>query len=95
MDRDVFRRHFIEAAAAARDFAGEYLEESLPDAMRFRVHLNASYDATASSDFKLFPEDSSDGRTCDGAGSRGRDAAATGSRQRQRVDDRSAAQGGS
>lgn len=62
MDRSVFKKHFIEAAAAARDFARRFIEEPLPDAMRFRVHLNSSYDGTASPDFKLFPEDSSDER---------------------------------
>ncbi|MDB5218707.1 MAG: hypothetical protein JWO86_6634 [Myxococcaceae bacterium] len=50
----------VKAAAAARDFARRFIEEPLPDAMHFRVHLNSSYDVNAGPDFKLFPEDSSE-----------------------------------
>ncbi len=63
VDRSVFEQHFIAAAELARDFAREFVEESLPDAMRFRVHLNSSYDANATAEFKLFPQDSSDEHT--------------------------------
>ena len=59
VERSVFRQHLLDAAAAARDFSRQYIEEPLPDAMRFRVHLNSSYDAHATDEFKLFPEDSS------------------------------------
>ena len=59
MDRSVFTRHFMEAAAQTRDFARKFIEEPLPDAMRFRVHLNMSHDANAAAVFRLFPEDSS------------------------------------
>jgi hypothetical protein len=62
MDRSIFEQHFVEAAAAARDFARQFIEETLPDAMRFRVHLNMSHDRNAAPDFKLFPEDSSGAR---------------------------------
>jgi hypothetical protein len=62
MDRSVFKQHFIQAAESARDFARTFLEEPLPDAMRFRVHLNQSYDAHASPDVRLFPEDSAEER---------------------------------
>ncbi|MBO6940159.1 MAG: hypothetical protein JJ863_34625 [Deltaproteobacteria bacterium] len=59
MDRDRFARRFAEAAISARDFARTFIEEPLPDAMRFRVRLNSSYDGTASDDFRLYPGDSS------------------------------------
>lgn len=63
MERALFREHFLLAASRARDFARKFVAETLPDAMRFRVHLNGSYDATASSEFVLFPEDSAEERT--------------------------------
>jgi hypothetical protein len=62
VDRSIFEQHFVEAAAAARDFARQFIEETLPDAMRFRVHLNMSHDRNAAPDFKFFPEDSSGAR---------------------------------
>jgi len=62
VDRSVFSQHFSDAARVALDFAKQYLEEPLPDEMRFRVHLNSSHDANAGAEFKLFPEDSSDDR---------------------------------
>ncbi len=58
MERDEFRRRFVAAYERARDFAREYIEEPLPDAVRFRVELNASYDGHAGDDVKLYPEDS-------------------------------------
>lgn len=59
MERELFTRRLLEAAVSARDFARTFIEEPLPDAMRFRVQLNSSHDANASPDFKLYPEDSS------------------------------------
>ncbi len=59
MERSVFSDNFARATARARDFARQFIEEPLPDALRFRVHLNQSYDGTATAAFKLFPEDSS------------------------------------
>jgi hypothetical protein len=58
MDREVFEHRFIEATRQAREFAQGFIEESLPDAMRFHVHLNRSHDANAGAAFQLFPEDS-------------------------------------
>ena len=57
MLRELFEGRFLRAAAYARDFARGYVEERLPDAMRFRVQLNASYDGNATSEDVLFPED--------------------------------------
>lgn len=62
MERPRFARQLEAAAEAARDFAKRYLEEPLPDAMRFRVRLNASHDANAGPHFKLYPEDASEAR---------------------------------
>ena len=59
MRRDRFEEHFRRAAEQARNFARGFIEEPLPDATVFRVHLNRSHDAHATSEFKLFPEDSS------------------------------------
>lgn len=59
MDRALFEQQLLRAAAEARDFARRVVEETLPDEMRYRVHLNASYDGHATPDFRLFPEDSS------------------------------------
>ncbi|MEQ8277009.1 MAG: hypothetical protein RMA76_27580 [Deltaproteobacteria bacterium] len=58
MERDEFRRRFVAAYTRARDFAREYIEEPLPDAVRFRVELNASYDGHADETVRLYPEDS-------------------------------------
>lgn len=58
MERDEFRRRFVAAYERARDFARAYIEEPLPDAVRFRVELNASYDGHADETVKLYPEDS-------------------------------------
>jgi hypothetical protein len=60
VDRDLFERRFLEASAHARDFARRFIEEPLPDPMRFHVHLNSSYDGHAGPRFKLFPQDSTD-----------------------------------
>ena len=62
MDRALFERRFLHATTRARDFARRFVEEKLPDAMRFRVHLNSSCDLHAASEFRLFPEDSSASR---------------------------------
>ena len=50
---------FLEAAAAAREFAQGFVEETLPQDCLFHLHLNQSYDSNSSPEFKLFPEDSS------------------------------------
>jgi hypothetical protein len=40
MDYQLFRSHFRAAVTKAQDFARQLVAESLPDAMRFRIHLN-------------------------------------------------------
>ncbi len=60
MQRDVFERRLLAASVCARDFARTFVEEPLPDAMRFDVHLNSSYDGNAGPEVRLFPEDSSE-----------------------------------
>lgn len=58
MEREAFAQRFRDASAKARDFARECVEEPLPDAMVFRVRLNASYDGHAlHADERTFPED--------------------------------------
>ena len=57
MEREVFAQRFRDASAKARDFARKFVEESLPDAMVFRVTLNASYDGHPLHDEQVFPED--------------------------------------
>lgn len=60
MERVTFALRLHEAAAAAREFAQSFLDERLPEAIRFRVRLNCSYDANPlQSDETLYPEDSS------------------------------------
>jgi hypothetical protein len=59
MDRELFARRLHDAAAAARDFARRYVEETLPDELRFRVRLNSSYDGNPLvKDEVVFPHDS-------------------------------------
>src|SRR5689334_19118076 len=59
MDRELFAGRLHEAAVAARDFAQRYVEETLPDELRFRVRLNSSYDGNPLvRDEVVFPSDS-------------------------------------
>ncbi|MGE0403910.1 MAG: hypothetical protein AB7T06_44795 [Kofleriaceae bacterium] len=59
MDRELFAGRLHDAAVAARDFARRYVEEPLPDELRFRVRLNSSYDGNALvGDEVVFPDDS-------------------------------------
>lgn len=63
MDRDTFAERFYEAATQTREFAKQFVEERLPDALRFRVLLNQSHDAGPRlDDERLYPEDSSEER---------------------------------
>jgi hypothetical protein len=60
MDRDLFAGRLRAAAAGCRDFALRFLEEDLPPELRFRVHLNSSYDGNPlHADEVVYPEDSS------------------------------------
>ncbi len=59
MDRELFARRLHDAAVAARDFARRYVEETLPDELRFRVRLNSSYDGNPLvGDEVVFPRES-------------------------------------
>jgi hypothetical protein len=58
MDRTVFRERLHQAAILARDSARGFIEETLPDDIRFQLQLNSSHDAGCSDVFRLFPEDS-------------------------------------
>ena len=59
MERHVFAQRLVDAATLAREFARNYIEEQLPDAMRFHVRLNSSYDGNPlHADERVFPEDS-------------------------------------
>jgi len=44
MERELFATRLRDAAMTARDFARQFVEEGLPDTMRFRVRLNSSFD---------------------------------------------------
>ncbi|KYG08095.1 hypothetical protein BE21_25660 [Sorangium cellulosum] len=58
MDRNLFARRLREASVRARDFARELVQEPLPDDLRFRVHLNSSYDGNPRvGDEVVYPED--------------------------------------
>lgn len=58
MDRATFTRRLEAASNAAVECAREYLTEPLPDAIRYRVRLNQSYDANAEPGVRLYPADS-------------------------------------
>lgn len=58
MEQELFYDRFVQSAKFAREFAQRYLIEELPNRFVFDLHLNASFDGNASSEFSLFPEDS-------------------------------------
>lgn len=54
----MFTERLRGAARAARDFGRRFVEEELPDAVRFRVRLNSSYDGhPLHADERVYPED--------------------------------------
>jgi hypothetical protein len=58
LDLEIFRARFVEAAKACRDSARGFLEQSLPEPIRFDVVLNASYDGNPlHADEQVFPDD--------------------------------------
>jgi hypothetical protein len=60
MDRETFRHHFATAAARARDYARTSVAEPLPEAVRFRLRLNSSYDGNPLRDDQIvYPADGS------------------------------------
>lgn len=63
MKKEVFAARLRKAAEKSRDFSRRYLEEELPDEMRFRLRLNSSYDGNPlHEDERVFPEDGSSER---------------------------------
>lgn len=58
MDHDIFKNRFVAAYEKSVEFGQEFVLENLPRNVLFNLNLNASYDGNASSEFKLFPEDS-------------------------------------
>jgi hypothetical protein len=58
VDRNVFERHFHTAAEQALRFGRQFVVQSLPDQMVFRVYPNQSYDGNARvADEEVFPEE--------------------------------------
>ena len=58
MDRETFARRFHEAATASRECALRFVEERLPQDIRFRLRLNSSYDGNPlHADERVYPED--------------------------------------
>jgi hypothetical protein len=59
VDRILFAERLHESGLLARDFARTRIREPLPDDLRFRVHLNGSYDGNPRvGDEVVYPEDS-------------------------------------
>jgi hypothetical protein len=59
VDKELFAKRLNDAAAAARDYARKFVEERLPDDLRFRVRLNSSYDGNPRvGDEVVYPLDS-------------------------------------
>lgn len=60
MDKQLFATRLRDAGIAARDFAKQFVDEPLPDDIRYRLRLNSSYDANPRvGDEVVYPEDSS------------------------------------
>ena len=58
MERSIFAAQLADAARRAVEFAREFVEEHLPDAVRFRVELNSSYDGNPlHADERVYPDD--------------------------------------
>jgi hypothetical protein len=60
MTRSEFICLLTKATAASLDFARRFVENELPESVRFHVLLNQSYDGHAKADERVYPED--DGR---------------------------------
>jgi hypothetical protein len=59
MERGTFAERLHAASVVARDFAGSFVTETLPEKMLFRVRLNQSYDGNPlHHDERLYPEGS-------------------------------------
>lgn len=58
MDKSVFAERLCRAAELTRDFTRKYIVEALPEAIRFEVQLNGSYDANPlHPDERVYPDD--------------------------------------
>jgi hypothetical protein len=60
MTRDVFIEFLSKASMSSLAFARRYVENDLPDTLRYHVVLNQSYDGKAETAERVYPED--DGR---------------------------------
>jgi hypothetical protein len=60
MTRSEFMNLLTKATTASVDFARRLVENELPQAVRFHVILNQSYDGNATAEERVYPED--DGR---------------------------------
>ena len=60
MTRSEFMSLLAKATKASVDFARRYVENDLPEPVRFHLLLNQSYDGNAKADERVYPED--DGR---------------------------------
>jgi hypothetical protein len=58
VERTIFAARLVDAARHAVEFARGFVEERLPDAVRFRVELNSSYDGNPlPPDVRTYPDD--------------------------------------
>lgn len=64
MTRDDFTSLLKKATAAAVEFARRYVENDLPSSVRYRVLLNQSHDANATSAERVYPEDTGREHKC-------------------------------
>ena len=64
MTRTEFNNLLRKATAASIDFARRYVENDLPAAVRFHVLLNQSYDADATAEERVYPEDNGREYSC-------------------------------
>jgi hypothetical protein len=60
VDKQLFATRLRDTGIAARDFAKQFVDEPLPDDIRYRIRLNSSYDGNPRvGDEVVYPEDSS------------------------------------
>lgn len=57
MTRSEFMSLLAKATNASVDFARRYVENDLPETVRFHVLLNQSYDGNAGADDRVYPKD--------------------------------------
>jgi hypothetical protein len=57
MTRSEFIGFLAKASASSLDFARRYVENELPETLRYHVLLNQSFDGNAKPDERVYPED--------------------------------------